>query len=291
MLCFECGAEMRLVQVAKDSTMPVAGFEHRTWQCSACAAVERRMTFTRERTPAKTEAVEPTQPALPQPIQAGPVEPTQTQPIEPAETIALEPSQTVPVEPAQTMPNEPASAKPAEQVQKEGAESVEPSLTAAVSPPRAIRRTYPEPPGAAPQMNARAKALEEKVRNFKERVTAARKVADDTKRPARFNRNWDIEFRSVPSPSQPSKAASHIKPDEPVLLPAEPIAFPRPLSADESLVSSAAISAGEPIASPEPISADEPVTPVSSTPALTKLRMTLGGLVRGIAPKGFSKAR
>ena len=252
--------------------MPVAGFEHRTWQCSACAAVERRMTFTRERTPAKTEAVEPTQPALPQPTQAGPVEPTQTQPIEPAETTALGPSQTVPVEPMQTTANEAAPAKPAEQVQTEGAEPtgivlVEPTLTAAISPPRAIRRTYPEPPGAAPQMNARAKALEEKVRDFKERVAAARKVADDAKRPARFNRNWDIAFRSVPSPSQPSTAASHIKPDEPVLLPAEPIAFPRPLSADE------------------------PVTPVSSTPALTKLRMTLGGLVRGIAPKGFSKVR
>src|SRR6516165_10671424 len=114
MLCFECGAEMRLVQVAKDNTMPVAGFEHRTWQCSACAAVERRMTFTRERTPAKTEAVEPTQPALPGP------------------------TQTVPVEPTQTTANEAAPAKPAEQVQTEGAEPtgivlVEPTLTAAIS--------------------------------------------------------------------------------------------------------------------------------------------------------------
>ena len=34
MLCLECGAEMRLVQVTKDTTMPVSGYEHHTWQCS-----------------------------------------------------------------------------------------------------------------------------------------------------------------------------------------------------------------------------------------------------------------
>jgi hypothetical protein len=48
MLCLECGAEMRLVQVIKDTTMLVAGYEHQTWQCSGCSTVERRRTFNRE---------------------------------------------------------------------------------------------------------------------------------------------------------------------------------------------------------------------------------------------------
>ena len=111
------------------------------------------------------------------------------------------------------------------------------------------------------QIDARAKALEEKVRNLKERVTAARKVAGDTKQDAQFNRNWDNEFRSVPPPSGPSNTSSHIKPDEPLLSPTEPI------------------------------SDDKPVAPVSNTLAPPKLRKTLGGLVRAIAPKGFSKVR
>ena len=101
----------------------------------------------------------------------------------------------------------------------------------------------------------RAKALEEKVRNLKERVTAARKVAGDTKQ----HTQWDNEFRSVPPPSGPSNTSSHIKPDEPLQSPTEPI------------------------------SDNKPVAPVSNTLALPKLRKTLGGLVRAIAPKGFSK--
>jgi len=50
MLCLECGAEMTLVQVAKDASMFVCGYEHQKWQCSACSTVERRMSFTREKT-------------------------------------------------------------------------------------------------------------------------------------------------------------------------------------------------------------------------------------------------
>ena len=55
MLCLACGAEMRLVQVAKDATMFVPGYEHHTWQCSGCSTVEQRMTFTREGTPTHPE--------------------------------------------------------------------------------------------------------------------------------------------------------------------------------------------------------------------------------------------
>jgi len=273
MFCMECGAEMRLVEVAKLNTMPVSGFEHRTWQCSGCSAVEQRMTFTREKTPAKTEPVESTRTVLVKPIQTFQTAPatsalaeptkraqpeqdeaiqlpaTQAGPIEPTETMMLGPSQKA--EPIQTAPNEAVDAEPAEQ------------LIATVESPQTVRRTHPEAPAVMAQIDARAKALEEKVRNLKERMTAAKKVAGDTKRDAQFSRNWDNEFRSVPPPSEPSKASSHIKPDEPVL------------------------SSAEPIASPAPISNEGPGAPL--TPAPTKLRKKLGGLVRAIAPKGFSK--
>jgi hypothetical protein len=44
---------MKLVQVIKDTRMFVSGHEHQTWQCSACPAVERRMTAS---TDASTKA-------------------------------------------------------------------------------------------------------------------------------------------------------------------------------------------------------------------------------------------
>jgi hypothetical protein len=47
MQCLACGAEMRLEQVAGDD-MPVPGFEHRTFMCSACRDIERRLVFTRD---------------------------------------------------------------------------------------------------------------------------------------------------------------------------------------------------------------------------------------------------
>jgi hypothetical protein len=164
-------------------------------------------------------------------------------------------------------------------------------------------------------MNARAKTLEEKVRNFRERVAAARAVADDSKRRAQFKRNRDNELRTVTSASEPPKTGSHIntasyiktanpiKHDPPMLSPTEPIRFPGPLSADETLASCAPISAEAPISSPAPISTDEPISspalisagepiaPVSYAPALTKARVTLGGLMRAIAPKRFSRVR
>jgi hypothetical protein len=65
MLCLECGAEMSLVQVVKDTTKFVPGYEHQTWQCSACSTVEQRMTFTREGTPTPTVPVEPAHPKPP----------------------------------------------------------------------------------------------------------------------------------------------------------------------------------------------------------------------------------
>jgi hypothetical protein len=42
---------MKLVQPVKDTRMFVSGYEHHTWQCSVCPAVERRMTFAGENAP------------------------------------------------------------------------------------------------------------------------------------------------------------------------------------------------------------------------------------------------
>jgi hypothetical protein len=77
-----------LVQVDKDTTMLVSGYEHHTWQCSGCSTVERRMTFTREKTSTPRVTMEP----------------SHTVPAKPAQTLPLEPTQTVPVQPAQTAP-------------------------------------------------------------------------------------------------------------------------------------------------------------------------------------------
>jgi hypothetical protein len=40
-----CDAEMILMKVAADDTMPVPGFEHHTFMCSGCRDVERRLVF------------------------------------------------------------------------------------------------------------------------------------------------------------------------------------------------------------------------------------------------------
>jgi hypothetical protein len=51
MQCMVCGVEMRLVKVERAETMMVAGYEFRTFACSSCHDVERRLTFSREPTP------------------------------------------------------------------------------------------------------------------------------------------------------------------------------------------------------------------------------------------------
>jgi hypothetical protein len=205
MLCLACGAEMRLVQVVKDTTMLVSGYEHHTWQCSGCSTIEQRMTFTREKTPTQTASVEPAQTVAVEPTQTAPVEPIQAAPVEPTQAAPVKATQIVPGEPTQTVP-----AKPTQTV------AVEPTQTAPVKP------THPEPPAAMFQSSAWAKALE-KLRSFKERAT-------ETERHAQFSRDWD-NLRSVPPPS----ASSEMKPDEPVRPPREPIASPAPTADDEPI--------------------------------------------------------
>jgi hypothetical protein len=57
MRCLACGAEMRLERVAGDDTMPVSGFEHHTFVCSACGDIERRLVFTGQVEPTYTDPV------------------------------------------------------------------------------------------------------------------------------------------------------------------------------------------------------------------------------------------
>ena len=140
MLCLSCGAEMSLVQVVKDTTMFVSGYEHHTWQCLGCSTVEQRMTFAREKKPSQTVPVEP--------FHAATVEPTQVMPVDPAQMASLEPAQTLAVAPAQELPARPNETLPA------GAGHL-------------------KPPAAIIQTNA----WFEKLRNLKERAAAAREAA------------------------------------------------------------------------------------------------------------------
>jgi hypothetical protein len=48
MRCMVCGAEMILMNVVQDDTMAVPGFEHRTFMCSSCHDVERRLAFVKQ---------------------------------------------------------------------------------------------------------------------------------------------------------------------------------------------------------------------------------------------------
>jgi hypothetical protein len=194
MLCFECGEEMRLVQVTKDTTVAVSGYEQHTWECPACSAVEQRIAFDRDTIPTQTApplepttvSAEPTQRVLTQHIAAMRAEPTEAAPVELPE----------PVPPALTQ------SKLVERVQTP---SVEPGKTAAIQP------THPPLPAAVVKTNAWAKAMDEKLRSFKERSAAAREVSRKTARPTQFNRDGNDK---PPSGSSTSSILPAIEPCE-----------------------------------------------------------------------------
>ena len=48
MRCLPCGAEMDLMHVVQDKTISVRGYEHRTFKCSACGDIERRLVFAKD---------------------------------------------------------------------------------------------------------------------------------------------------------------------------------------------------------------------------------------------------
>jgi hypothetical protein len=120
MRCLMCGAEMQLVHVVKDDTMFVPGYEHHTWQCSACPEVERRLVFIRENTSAENVSVGPTRPEAPASkleISAQPVENirgTQTELKEQAAIAGDTERLSTPVEPVQSATGRIASQAPTE---------------------------------------------------------------------------------------------------------------------------------------------------------------------------------
>ena len=189
MLCLECGAEMRLVQATKDTTMLVPGYEHHTWQCTSCSTIERRMTFTHEKTS--------TQPVPEEPTDTAPIEPAQTAPVEP--TLTAPEDYTAPMEPSQTRPVETTVA-----------------VEAAPTMPAELTIQNLQPPRL--QKNAWTEALDEKLQK-------PETAASETERRAEFNRFLD-SLRPVPSPSAPSEASSAR--DEPTRSPTELIASPAP---------------------------------------------------------------
>ncbi len=67
MRCMACGAEMILMNVNRDDTMAVLGFEHHTFRCSACHETERRLVFTKHgrETDAEPLPVHPEPPIVP----------------------------------------------------------------------------------------------------------------------------------------------------------------------------------------------------------------------------------
>jgi len=47
MRCMVCDAQMILIKVVPDDTMPVPGFERRTFVCSSCHDVEQHLAFVK----------------------------------------------------------------------------------------------------------------------------------------------------------------------------------------------------------------------------------------------------
>ena len=58
MRCLVCNAEMILMKVDQDDTMPVPGLERRTFMCSECHDVERRFVFTKHAQEGEPETVQ-----------------------------------------------------------------------------------------------------------------------------------------------------------------------------------------------------------------------------------------
>jgi hypothetical protein len=81
MRCLACGADMILMSVVPDETMPVAGFEHHTFMCSECYDIERRLFFAKPSEPIDPGPIEgpihlPSAPSIaPATVEAGPSPP------------------------------------------------------------------------------------------------------------------------------------------------------------------------------------------------------------------------
>jgi hypothetical protein len=163
---------MRLVQVTEDTTMFVSGYEHHTWQCSGCSTTERRMIFTREKTPTPSVTIEPTH------------------------TMRAKPAQTVPIEPTSVQAALTAPVETTVQVKASQTEAVETKQEVLMQPAIQNRQLLPL------RTNAWVKAVE--------KVHEREKAADAAKRSAEFKVFWD-NLLSDPSPSTSFERLSHQK--------------------------------------------------------------------------------
>ena len=183
MLCLICGAEMKLVQVVKDTRMFVSGYEHHTWQCSVCPAVERRMTFAGENAPSTQSDTRKSAPSI-LCLECGAamslVHVVQ-------DTAMLVPgyehhtwrcSHCSRVEKRMTFTRTPTQVPPMKLVE----------LTASLGMLQmaAVETSHQEPTGAMGRS-----ALVEKLRGLKERSAAARTSKAETARRAQFDRDWE----------------------------------------------------------------------------------------------------
>ena len=68
MRCLACGAEMKLIEVVRDDTMMVPGYEDQTFECLDCHEIDRRRVFRGEGTVSAGEPTLPPAPGLQAPI-------------------------------------------------------------------------------------------------------------------------------------------------------------------------------------------------------------------------------
>ena len=59
MRCMACAAEMILVKVIEDVTMPIPGFQRHAYMCSICNETEQRLVFNKNAEEHETEAAAP----------------------------------------------------------------------------------------------------------------------------------------------------------------------------------------------------------------------------------------
>ena len=59
MRCMACAAEMILVKVIEDVTMPVPGFQRHAYRCSICDDTEQRIVFNKSAEERETETAAP----------------------------------------------------------------------------------------------------------------------------------------------------------------------------------------------------------------------------------------
>jgi hypothetical protein len=57
MRCMACGAEMILMKVIEDETMPVPGFKRHAYTCSVCHDTEQRLVFNKHTQEREAETV------------------------------------------------------------------------------------------------------------------------------------------------------------------------------------------------------------------------------------------